>query len=803
MRMSISLKVSTSIALIWGATPAFAAEQPASRSEPPAGVAAAQSAPVPADGAAQEDTRESSGLADIVVTAQRRSENLQKAAIAVTAVSADAIVRAGVNDTAQLTRIAPALQIGAVSGSLTQTYLRGVGNYTVNSLTDSAVSINLDGVPLVRSGAIQGMFYDLERIEVLKGPQGTLYGRNATGGAVNIITAKPHLDEFSGYINGEYGNFDSKRLAAAINAPVGTDTAIRIAGTYVDRDGFYSDGSGDDNLRAVRGQIVSHVTETLKVTVGGDYASVGGRGSGSTLAGLNRDDRIGVSDPRAGALYQQAFAPTAGAFLQALPNDSFQDNKYWGVFGQLDWETSIGTLTVMPSYRDADVYFRNFGSSTTVNDRLSDKQTTIEARFASDDSNRLSYLIGGFYLNEDALEHPGFAQQFFNIHGVLDSNTKSYAAFGRLTYKVTDNFRLSGTLRYTIDDKSAKLDALNILVVCPAIFAGTGNCIGTPALPNTFDTPPQFITPNGDPIPVQPYGANGAIALTTRVINNASKVFKKATYRLGFEYDLGPQSLLYGSYETGFKSGGFFSTIDDPIYKPETIRAFTVGSKNRFLGNRLQLNLEAFWWIYQDQQVSHFRLNSAGGSEYVTENIGKTRIRGFEVEARARVGSGTTINGLVQYLDAKYQDFIFTNPAANGPPVIGCPSTLSGAVYAVNCSGRRTTNAPKWTINAGIEQVIPLNDGSSVVFNVDGRYQSGAYVGFEQLPDQYQGGYAMVDAQVQYKLAGDQVSIGAFVNNLTDKNVLGFASPQPFAPSLVAQSLRPPRTYGVRVGYKF
>jgi iron complex outermembrane recepter protein len=777
MQMKKALGLSTAIALVFGAGTAFAQDQ-----SPGSGAAA---------------------LEEIVVTAQRREENLQKAAIAITAVAGDDIARAGVTDSSQISKIAPALQVGTTAGSMSQYYLRGVGNATLNSLSDAAVSFNVDGVPLVRTTAVQGLFYDIQRVEVLKGPQGTLYGRNATGGAVNVISNKPTLGDFSGYVKADVGNYEAIKLEGAINIPLSESTAVRIAGITSDHDGYYTDGTGDEELRAVRAQLTHQFNDDLRVTGGFEYATAGGKGSGATVYGLDFDDRIGILDPRAGAVYRTKLSPLAGTFLNPVTKQPFQDNEYWSAYAQVDWTTPIGTLTVLPAYRDSDVFYSISSGSFPINERLTSEQKTLEVRLASDGDNRLNYLLGAFYLDENAVERPGFTQQYFNSHALFDSETTSYAGFGRLTFKVTDSFRLTGGVRYTTDSKKTLLDAYNVVVVCPSARVGGPLCLGTPELPATFDIPSQFIRPNGDPIPVQPWGTSGAIVTTSRLINRPSKDFRKTTYRLAFEYDVAPDSLLYGSYETGFKAGGFFNTIDNPVYQPETISAFTLGSKNRFFDNRVQLNLEAFWWKYKDQQVSHFRLNSRGASEFVTENVGETEIKGLEVEAQAIAWEGATVSATVQYLDAKYNDFVYSNPAVNGPPVTGCPFTFTGTAYRIDCSGRQTINAPKWTISAGLQQVFELANDSSITFNADVRYQSAAFTGFEQLVGMKQKAFAILDLQLGYAFPGDQLTVAAYANNVTDEEAVGYSTPHPFGRGLIVNSLRPPRTYGLRVGYKF
>ncbi|HWI86869.1 MAG TPA: TonB-dependent receptor [Sphingomonas sp.] len=764
----------------------------------------AQAAAASSTPPAASPTAADAGLQDIVITAQRRSESLQRAAIAVTAVPASTLVRAGVTDTTQLTRVTPALQISNVAGSANAFYLRGVGNFTTNALSDSAVSFNIDGVALARTQAAQAVFYDLARVEVLKGPQGTLYGRNATGGAINVITAKPVLGEFSGFGTAEYGKFDATQFTGALNAPLGEKAAVRVAGLISDRDGYYSDGTGDDKTRAARVQLTGDLAQGFRLTVGGDYAFQGGKGPGATINGLDRDKRIGLHDPRAGAIYASTFSFLAGNTLHPLDNDDFNHNKFWGLYAQAEVDTPVGTLTVLPAYRHMKLSQRNYAGSFAYLEDQTDKQTSVEVRLASNDAGRLSYLLGLYYLGENSDEFPTYGQQYFAAYATFLTNTKSYAGFGRLTYKLTDTLRLTGGIRYTIDKKSAFLDSVNAVVICNAVFVG-GACPGTPALPATSAKPAFLFAPDGSIIPFQPYGPGGASLVTGRTTNSPSKTFRKPTYRAGIEYDLGSRSLLYMSFETGFKSGGFFSSIDNPVYQPETITAYTIGSKNRFLDNHLQVNLEAFHWTYKGQQVSHFRTNSQGGTEFVTENIGKSRIQGFEIETRAQILEGTTLNATVQYLDAKNKSFVFSNPAALGPPVSGCPISGPNAVgqFVVNCSGRRPINAPEWTAAAGIEQTIGLGSAGKLVFNADGRYQSSSYTGFEQLPNEIQKSYFMADLQITYSLPGDHLTLSGFANNVTNQNVVAFSQPHPRSPALVVENLRPPRTYGVRLSYKF
>lgn len=783
MRLVESLKVSTALGL--GLTALAAAPHAMAQSE-----------------AAAEAPSENAGLEDIIVTAQRRQESSQKAAIAITALSTEQLTRANVTNATQLTTIAPALQINSVYGATSNFYVRGVGNFVTNALSDTAVIVNLDGVPLGRPTGVQGLFFDLERVEVLKGPQGTLYGRNATGGAVNIITAKPRIGETSGYGSFTYGNYNTINLNGAVNLSLSDNTALRVAGQWSKRDGTYTDGTGDENIASFRAALRSELSDRLTVTLTGDYTSIRGRGPGSTVRGLNHDDRIGLGDPRARAIYTSTLNFPAGTFLNAMPNNDYQRNDIWGVTLQADLETSLGTVSLIPAYRHSRLNLLTSASGFEAPLYETDKQTSVELRLVSPAGRRLAYVAGLFYFNETDDALGTYNQQYFSAYTHFYPKTDSYAAYGRLTYSLTDQLRISGGVRYTIDNRSAQIDSVNAIVVCPTL-PGT-LCFGAQQLPTQLGVPAAYLNLDGSVKTFIPGNGGGSFISNTPSSISPSKTFRRATWRAGIEYDVGERSLLYATFETGYKSGGFFSSIDDPSFRPETISAFTIGSKNRFLDNRLQLNLEAFWWTYKDQQFSHFKANSQGGTEFVTENIGKTRVRGFEVEMRGQVTPTTTLNGTVQYLDARNIDFVYQAPSSVGAPVTGCVATLPvPATYTVNCSGLRPANAPEWTFTAGLEQRIPLGDKGELTFTAATRYQSGSFTGTDLLPQSYQPGYFMTDLQLEYVTANKQFRIAGFVNNLENNNVVGWSQPHPRAGGLIVEGLRLPRMYGIRAGVRF
>ena len=812
--MKIRLLASTAcMSLAAFAQPALAQEQGSDATAP------RTSAPAP------------EGLAEIIVTAQRRSENLQRAALAVTAVSSDQLVRAGVSDATALTNVVPALNVSNAAGPYALFYLRGVGNFNSNALSDSAVALNLDGVFLARPSATSGLFYDLERVEVLKGPQGTLYGRNATGGAVNIITRRPKLNEFSGDLSASYGNYDAVQVGGALNAPIGQDAALRVAGQYVNHDGYMSDGTSDQDDLAGRAQFRWEPTSVIAVQIGADYFHQKGRGVGATvLTDSVTDRRVGLGDPRSDAAFRSVYFFPAGNTYVPIADDTFNNNKFWGAYASLELKTDFATVTSIAGYRGASLDFRANTPSFLINQREKDQQFSYELRFSGNGDGPLKWMAGAYYFQEKIdVPDVSYNQQVSASYQQFSTKTKSLAFFGRATYSLTDTFRLNAGARYTTEDKDITGSFYQLSLLCGGTVLRTDptapvtNCFGAPLLPNTVVPGPIF-APNGALIPFQPFGTGAAFPggpattpsfLAANVFGlDRSASFERFTWRAGFEWDVLDRSLLYGSYETGFKSGGFFFTRDNPVYLPETIAAWTLGMKNRFFDNRLQLNLEAFWWTYKNQQVSSAARDSFNNVIFATRNVGKSTNRGVEIEAVGLVTPTTQLTANVQYLDAKYDSFVYSTPnnspqvpglITSVPPTANCPFTLgaSTTVYIQDCSGRRPANAPEWVVQFGGQQTIPLGDWK-IVLNADTRYQTSIYTGLEYLSSEIQKGYWQSNASITLADAADKYYVTGFVNNIENNDIVGNAFPNPFGGAgLVVGSLRPPRLYGIRAGVRF
>ncbi len=728
---------------------------------------------------------EQGGLEEIIVTAQRREETLQNAALAVSAISGQRLVDESVSQATDLTRLVPSIQVAPAS-SFTQIYLRGVGTFGANAWAEQGVAFNLDGVYLSRPAAPAGLFYDLERIEVLKGPQGTLYGRNASGGALNVITAKPDFEGLGGYFNAEVGDNNAFKTSAALNAPLSEQFAMRLSGQYVERDGFLSDGYDDEETWALRGQLGFDNQSNTSITLSADFANVGGAGSGGSIMPLlSTSEYIGPSDPRTIAEYLTR-PPTPPVPQIIAQDDGYQDNDFFGAIAEANIDLGFAMLTVIPAYRKTDLDFVGYAASFLVDVVEVSEQTSIEARLGGE--TELTTWTAGLYYFDESTEANQFFDQASNATLIIsDLATESFAAFGQLTYALTDQFRLVAGLRSTRDNKVQD----SYLESRPFVgFVPPG--------------PPDFIP----------------IILTIPTVAITDVDFDEVTWKAGIEYDAAEDSLLYASVSTGFKSGILFGGSGQNYSEPELLTAYTIGSKNRFLDNRLQLNLEAFYWDYEDQQISHLGPTQVAstpggpifGPVFLTENAGQATILGLEVDLVAQVSDHGLLSVNLQYLDTEYDDFQYLAYSTSGPaPVINCdvtPTTLVGAtpiaaIYAVDCSGKPLVNAPEWSTNISYDHAFDLSGGSRIDLHLGTLLESSRYLSIDFLELGEQDSYMMSNARLSYTPASERYTVAAFANNLEDERVFSNSLQSPVKPGTIYNQNRPPRTYGLRLMVNF
>lgn len=788
-------------------------------------------------------------LEEVVISARRQAESLQDAGIAIDAVTGDALKERGIINAAELAKAVPSLSLTNGGANITSIYMRGVGNNTVQSYQDPAVIPNYDGVSMGRgSGALGASFYDLERVEVLKGPQGILYGRNSTGGNINVIPAKPVIGETSGGVTIGVGNVSAREFDGYFNLGLSDNSAARFAAQRQKRDGIYNDGTGDRDITSLRGQYLIEASDDLSIRVGADYTEIGGFGPGGTVIGTEAGDPANLintdwtftptgfsTNEGMGSAATDAIRVAQGNF--PVLRDSGQNSEYMGVNVEVNWETDLGTVTFIPAYRKAEDASYFYGDAKNVGyvDEEID-QTSLELRLAGE-AGMFEYVVGAIWFDEEVEA----ANAYNNANGAqlplvsYDAANESKALFGQLTANVSDSLRLIGGLRYTKDDKT--------LNGRTNVFVGAG--LLTEALPAFPDADPrdpgtvinhlldagviastatQFFP--GGPLTGQNIDldavnqgnqfiplANGFGSLIYIPSAESEAIgFSDVTWRAAVEYDIADDNMIYASVEEGYRAGGvqsaggFLSSFD-----PEYVTAYTLGSKNRFMDDSLQLNIEAFFWEYEDQQVTYAPIDPVSGiSRNGAINAGDADIQGFDVDLIARLAENTTLGAKVQYLDTEYTNAsYFTAYNSNN---YGCPGTDTGAVVAAggsagnpiveyDCSGRPLLFSPEWTFNFDVEQVFPLENGMELVANVNASYRDDQY-GIQTYAEEYSliPSYWLVDASLTLNNFDSNWSVTGYVRNLGDTRRNLF--PQTSGTYVVAH-WNDPRTYGLTLSMEF
>lgn len=757
--------------------------------------AAAAAVAVTSPTMAQASTDAGSGIEEIIVTAQRREESSQKSAMAISVIGGSELQKAGITNTQALLDSVPGLDITR-SNINANISLRGLGGGGSTQYADPVVALNVGGVPLSRTFSAASSMYDLQRVEVLKGPQGTLYGRNATVGAVNLIPNKPVFDTL-GSFGFEIANYSTIRANAMANVQLSEKVALRFAGSTNRHDGYLSNGYDDQNDQAGRLSLLLKPSDTLSVLLWADIFNADSKGPGTVLryqipgqewavpsnpwysfapAGCGTPSLCPTWANSAGAVFDPAFINKS-----VVGNDGFVKLKQRIFATEINWQTGIGTLTVLPSHveTDADTLTYSGGLTFTVRNRT--RQNSVEARLASDNDGPFKWLVGGIFFHEHidsdqrTLEPAGF--QIIRSPNLTD---RSIGLFSQATYSLTDALRLTGGIRYTTETKEQDgftlLDGAFTSTTCPA--PGMIVATATTAYGETY-----------------PLGY-------CQVPNAGKLTFENVSWKAGVELDAGPQSLVYANVSTGFKAGGFAPALPPNTYRPEKLTAFQIGTKNRFFDNHVQLNLEAFYWKYHDQQINVLqRLNPAGQAAYPVNANGD--LKGFEVNTIVKPTNSTTLSLDLLYAEGKYDIY---------PTAVSSTGTLGGL------TDYPRINLPRWSGTVKAEQVFGLGSGT-IVLAGDMHFESGTNLrpvaAANARVGDYRSAFATLNASLTWNLPGDAISITGFINNIENEAVIGtgtgsgnvgpgtFYRPSTNAADARMVTLQAPRTYGVRVSARF
>ncbi len=718
------------------------------------------------------------GLEEIVVTAQKRAESLQETPISITAFTAASMERMNITNIQQIGNFTPNLTFdftSPISGAsnAASIFIRGVGQSDFALTTEAGVGTYVDGIYMSRSvGGVLDVL-DIERIEVLRGPQGTLFGRNTIGGAVNITSQQPN-SEFGGFAEATIGNHGRLHLRSSVNLPISDTLFFRVSASSKDRNGYvrglfapgvtaFPDGGssinsqtdfGNENRAAMRASLLWEAAPNFTVTVSADYTRIRENNAASILRGVT-----GGGDPAYGPatfFYNLFQAPgvTIPGFSNAEysaanwvtgdlkstyatgPNGSSIDA--WGTSLVLEWEASdYLTIKSLTAYRKSDGYFNRDADGSpidlthTLNYDYQHKQFSQELQFIGNFAdNRVKYAAGLYYFKEKGHDPivVDLPASFATIYiDQADIDNSSIAGYAQATFAVTDAVGVTGGIRYTEDKKKFFTDQY--------LITGTQSMA-------IFGAPPGFVVP-----------------LVPR--NSAeSEKFTNWSPRLSLDVKVTDDLLTYASFSKGFKSGGFNMRYVQPrpevlSFDPEKLTSYEVGFKWEGFDRRLRINGAAFYMDYTNIQVTTFE--SLGAP--ITDNAGKARIKGLELEISALPVENLQITGGLGYLDAQYKE-------------INLPSGNFAVPEQLITLNSKLANAPKWQATAAIDYTVPLGTAGDLEFHIDWAYSGDIFNDAQNSIFLFQKSYHLLNAGIGYVAPDDRWRLRVFVDNLTDKRYI-------------------------------
>lgn len=734
---------------------------------------------------------------DIVVIARRREERLLDVPIAISALSQADLARLQAIDLSGIQGAIPNVNLVQGRGSSTSAnfFIRGIGQPDALQTFDPAVGVYVDGVYLSRiQGALLNLF-DVQRVEVLRGPQGTLYGKNTIGGAVNIVTRKPDLNDFHASADATYGAYNQVLLNGYATVPIIADTlALSVAGTYDRRDGLVTDPLtgrrfNDRNLWAGRGILRFKPADGFEFSLSGDYTKQRNEATlGYATAPLTQ-----VSLFPAGArilVPANPYGPYNFRASTSLAPGQGQALDHWGVgfTANVDLTDTLQFVSIT-SYRKLDPSF--FIDIDASQFRLGDVFVGVDQKQFSQElqlkynGSKLKGVFGLYYLNEDVRSNQtAFGNDIFTFLAapvtftrLIDDaqNTKSYAAFGQFTYDFTDRFAFTGGLRYTYEDRR-----YNRFTTTISSFAGINNL--------------QFRFPDNLPAPLN-------------TDNVASFDAWTPSFTLSFKPDR--DTLFYASANRGFKSGGFngrANSVNDLTlvvngtptivnrFRPETVWTYEVGSKASLADGRVKLSTAAFYSDYSDFQarVGGGVVGAANTGVFPVINAGKLRIWGFEVEAVVKPWRAFTLTGSLGYLNAEYQRF---DDGRRVPPSsFSCNPTGN----AITC---RPAFAPPISARLAGDYAVPIGS-NTLTLGLEGRFIDKQFLSVDNRPGLTEPGYAIGNAYAQLDLERN-FYLRAAVKNFSDARYRTDGQEFSSVANIQTVYFGDPRTWTIGAGFKF
>jgi iron complex outermembrane receptor protein len=644
-----------------------------------------------------------SQLEEVIVTAEKKSENVQRAPVAVTSVAGDALVAQGIDNIRSFQTVIVNSNFER-QNDFTEFYVRGIGQNQDSDYIDSGTAIYFNDMYTSRGLAATLGFYDLSSAQLLPGPQGTLYGRNAVGGAI-LVSANRPTDKYETSSTLELGNYSSLHATGVQNVPLSNTLSVRVAADVDRHSGFLSNGADDLNAISARVGALYKPSDTFSIYAWAtDYYNTGAAQDGVPYP-FNFSNPYYTGNP-----YR---VPAAGS--PVAPGNKGSTSQQANAAGaELNWRvTDDVSLTYIPTwfhYSSDNNSWILFFPFQELND---ERQVTQELRLANDGGGKFNWVAGLYYL-----DFPSFQSQLgLSTH----SKESSYAGYGNLTYSLTDHLRLTGGLRYSNDGKTA--DGVN-------------------------PSAQEF---------------------------NFDHDWTHVDWKIGLAMDVAPASLLYANVQTGYLEGTFLTVPNTQTFNnlinPETVLAFTVGSKNRFLDNRLQLNDEAFYYKLKDLQLTNLSIVT-GYTLVANSNV---TIYGDELSLTGIVTDYDQVTATIGYLSSTYDNY-------------------------PGLAGQQTIFAPDMTANLSYQHIWPLAANAYMLGRVDTHYSSSFWGTLGHAPDTQQPGYTKTDLSLAYYSGDGKWNLGAYVKNVENSAVWGAGNTLgPY----VFTFPQAPRTFGVRFRSSF
>ncbi|MFK8032071.1 MAG: TonB-dependent receptor [Gammaproteobacteria bacterium] len=767
-------------------------------------------------------------LEEVVVTAQKRDETLLEVPVAVSVVSGDDIERAQIRDVIDLQQMAPSLVVNSTTGSTNTIFsIRGIGTAGNNTGLEQSVGVFIDGVYRGRVGSAMSDYVDIQQVEILRGPQSTLFGKNTSAGVISVTTRKPDY-ELGGTVDLSVGDFGMTQVKGSVTGPLIQDKlAYRLSGSVYNRDGVVDDvlqsGLDINNRERMTGrlQLLWDVSDSTSIRFIGDYSDVNDSCciSTPTFAGPTAAISGALGGPGSlpgGSSGQLDPFTRVGA---ATPGLAFDNGFIDGGFSaQLEHELENSSLTVIAAKRFFETFPRidsDFQRMDLLSDRVQAQdleETTYEIRLTSSGDSSVDWLVGAFIFDQDIFASDdlilgadaraygdlltqastGGTLNFAALEGIFglpsgsifangtgtrntfDYNSKGFAFFTQATKHINDQWSITAGLRYTEEEK--RNAAVNVFsnepfsqIALPAPFAGLSAFQVFPAVDNYRNSFRD---------------------------DNVSGTFNVS-------YDVNDETSVYFRYATGFKSGGInlsrnaagqapgstFANARNAIFDSETVASFELGVKTRLAGGRGTLNVAAF-----NQTLEDFQANSFDGLNFTIRNAAEVEGTGLEADYSYLVTDNLRVSGGIVWQDISYSSF---------PGASATAAQSAAGMPVQDLSGRTPNFVSDFLATGTVQYTRPINGNLNFIASTDYRFRSEYYTGQDLDEQTLQDSLFWVNGSIGIEQADGNWVVQAWVKNLTEEEVLNVAFDSPFQAGSFHAFIEDPRTAGVSATFRF